>query len=200
MTLPESTSPQVASTEITRSEVKLRENTLPENTMRENTMRENTLREMTWRDIPALAALEPELFAHDAWSQATWWQATWWAELAGRPRRSYVVAERAGAVVGYAGVSSGGEVADVMTIAVAPPAQGQGLGAVLLDWLIGQARRGGAEHLMLEVRADNVAAQRLYSSAGFAVLSVRRRYYQPGNVDAFIMRLHLSDQTVDVTM
>lgn len=175
MTLPEPTPPQVPPPEITRSE--------------------NTLREMTWRDIPALAALEPELFAQDAWSQETWW-----AELAGRPRRSYVVAERAGAVVGYAGVNSGGEVADVMTIAVAPGAQDNGLGKVLLQWLIGQARRGGAGHLMLEVRADNVAAQRLYSSAGFAVLSVRRRYYQPGDVDALIMRLHLSDPTEDVTM
>jgi len=145
-----------------------------------------SVREMTWRDIPALAALEPELFPHDAWSEQTWW-----AELAGRPRRSYVVMEQAGAVVGYAGVDHGGEVADVMTIAVAPKAQGTGLGQVLMDWLVADARRGGAEHLMLEVRADNVAAQRLYARAGFATLTVRRKYYQPGDIDALIMRLNL---------
>ena len=145
-----------------------------------------TLREMTWRDIPVLAELELELFAGDAWSEQSWW-----AELAGRPRRSYVVGEQDGALVGYAGVDRGGEIADVMTIAVAPPAQGKGLGAVLLDWLIGEARRGGAEHLMLEVRADNVAAQGLYTNAGFAMTSVRRRYYQPSDVDAQIMRLTL---------
>ena len=46
---------------------------------------------------------------------------------------------------------------------------------------------------MLEVRADNIAAQRLYSRAGFAMLTVRRRYYQPGDVDALIMRLRLAD-------
>ena len=155
---------------------------------------ELVLREMTWRDIPALAALEPELFADDAWSEQTWW-----AELAGRPRRSYVVGEQGGAVVGYAGVDRGGEVADVMTIAVAPAAQGQGLGSLLMDWLIDAARRGGAEHLMLEVRADNVAAQRLYSKTGFVMLTVRRRYYQPGDVDAHIMRLHLDDTTKGVT-
>lgn len=153
-----------------------------------------TLREMTWRDIPALTALEPQLFADDAWSEQTWW-----AELAGRPRRSYVVGEQGGAVVGYAGFDCCGEVADVMTIAVAPAAQGQGLGKVLMDWLIVEARRGGAEHLMLEVRADNAAAQRLYAKAGFAMLTVRRKYYQPGDVDAHIMRLHLVDTTEDVT-
>jgi ribosomal-protein-alanine N-acetyltransferase len=102
-----------------------------------------------------------------------------------------VVAERGGAAVGYAGVDRGSDVADVMTIAVAPGAQGRGLGRVLVDWLVTEARRGGATHLMLEVRADNVAAQRLYSKAGFVMLTVRRRYYQPGDVDAQILRLTL---------
>ena len=166
----------------------------PEITLPEMTLPEMTLREMTWRDIPVLAALEPELFAHDAWSEQTWW-----AELAGRPRRSYVVGERGGDLVGYAGVDRGGEVADVMTIAVVPAAQGQGFGTVLMDWLIVAARRGGAEHLMLEVRADNVAAQRLYSKMGFVMLTVRRKYYQPGDVDAHIMRLHLNDSSEVVT-
>jgi ribosomal-protein-alanine N-acetyltransferase len=165
---------------------------LPEAALPEAALSETTLREMTWRDIPALTALEPVLFADDAWSQQTWW-----AELAGRPRRSYVIAEQSGTVVGYAGVNCGGEVADVMTIAVAPEAQGQGLGTVLLHWLIAEARRAGAQHLMLEVRADNVVAQRLYSAAGFALLTTRRRYYQPGDVDALILRMHLWDTAED---
>jgi ribosomal-protein-alanine N-acetyltransferase len=145
-----------------------------------------TLREMTWHDIPTLVELELELFSEDAWPPQSWW-----AELAGRPRRSYAVGEQDGALVGYAGVDRCGEIADVMTIAVAPPAQGKGLGGVLLDWLIAEARRGGAEHLMLEVRADNVAAQGLYTKAGFVMTSVRRRYYQPSDVDAEIMKLTL---------
>ena len=149
---------------------------------------------MTWRDIPALAELEPALFADDAWTEQAWW-----AELAGRPGRSYVVGEQCGVVVGYAGVARRGEVADVMTIAVAPEAQGQGLGSLLMEWLIDAARCGGAEHLMLEVRADNMAAQQLYSKMGFAMLSVRRRYYQPGDVDAHIMRLQLETPTEGMT-
>jgi len=153
-----------------------------------------TLREMTWRDIPSLTALEPQLFADDAWSQETWW-----AELAGRPHRCYVVGEQGGAVVGYAGLDCGGEVADVMTIAVAPSARGQGLGTTLMRWLVERAAGAGAGYLMLEVRADNDAAQRLYSSAGFSTLTVRRRYYQPGDVDALIMRLPLRDPTENLT-
>jgi len=155
-------------------------------------LRETTLRQMTWRDIPALTVLEPALFPDDAWSERTWW-----AELAGRPRRSYVVGIQSGTVVGYAGIDCGGEVADVMTIAVAAQAQGQGLGSALMRWLVAEARGAGAQYLMLEVRADNPLAQRLYSTAGFTVLNVRRRYYQPGDVDALIMRMHLWDLTDD---
>jgi ribosomal-protein-alanine N-acetyltransferase len=146
------------------------------------------LRPLTWRDIPVLAALEPELFAADAWSEASWW-----SELAQRPRRSYVVAEQDGAVAGYAGIDRAGEIADVMTIAVAPTAQGQGWGRRLMDHLVSDARDSGADYLMLEVRADNAPAQHLYDSTGFVTLTTRRKYYQPGDVDAHIMRLDLKD-------
>ena len=76
----------------------------------------STLREARGPTSPALAALERELFADDAWSEATWW-----TELAGRPRRDYVVlADADGTSLGYAGLDLGGDVADVMTIAVGP--------------------------------------------------------------------------------
>lgn len=146
-----------------------------------------TLREARWTDIPALALLERDLFAHDAWSEATWW-----AELAGRPRRDYVVLADGDAVVGYAGLDHGGDVADVMTVAVAPRAQGRGLGGRLLDALERRAGSRGAASLMLEVRDDNTAARALYERRGYALLSTRRRYYQPGDVDALVMRKLLS--------
>jgi ribosomal-protein-alanine N-acetyltransferase len=148
------------------------------------------MRDVRWTDIPQLAALEAELFPDDAWAEATWW-----AELAARPRRAYVVEEEAGRVLGYAGVDLGGEAADVMTMAVAPAARGRGLGRRLLDEVVARAREDRAEHLMLEVRADNDVARNLYDSNGFEVLTVRRRYYQPGDVDAQVMRLSLEGAT-----
>ncbi|NLJ53819.1 MAG: ribosomal protein S18-alanine N-acetyltransferase [Intrasporangiaceae bacterium] len=150
-----------------------------------------TVRALAWTDIPRLARLETELFAQDAWSEQTWW-----AELAGRPRRDYVVVTPGpGAdqddVLGYAGLDLGGEVADIMTIAVAPAAQGTGLGSELLDLLSQRAREAGAAYLMLEVRDDNEPAKKLYARAGFETLTVRRRYYQPGDIDALVMRKSL---------
>ncbi|RKT78369.1 ribosomal-protein-alanine N-acetyltransferase [Terracoccus luteus] len=152
---------------------------------------EPRLRELRWTDLSALAGVERELFGPEAWTEATWW-----AELAQRPRREYVVAEvttdsGATAPAGYAGIDVAGDVADVMTVATLPAYRGRGLGRVLLDGLVRRATARGAEALLLEVRADNDAARRLYDSTGFEVISVRRRYYQPDGVDALVMRLLL---------
>ena len=147
------------------------------------------MRDLRWTDIEAVTDLERELFPDDAWSPASLW-----AELAARPRRSYVVVEDADdEIVGYAGVDLGGEVADVMTMAVATRAQGRGLGRLLLDELVARATADHAAYLMLEVRADNEPARKLYDSTGFELLTVRRRYYQPGDVDAHVLRLSLRE-------
>ena len=143
------------------------------------------LRDLEWTDLVHLAGLEQQLFADDAWSEATWW-----SELAGRPRRDYVVATTSdGTIAGYAGLDLSGDVADVMTIATSPGHQGRGTGRLLLAELVRRATAHGADAVLLEVRADNDAARRLYDRAGFEVISVRRRYYQPGDVDALVMRL-----------
>ena len=149
--------------------------------------REIVLRELGWPDLEQVAALEQELFPQDAWDLASWWH-----ELAGRPRRDYLVLTDPDGVLGYAGLDHGGEVSDVMTIAVHPRGRGHGLGQRLLDELVARARQAGAQRIMLEVRADNEAARSLYASAGFELVSTRRRYY--GEVDALVLRALLPQE------
>lgn len=141
------------------------------------------MRDVEWTDLETLAATEAEVFPDDAWSVESWW-----AELAERPRREYVVAVGRGEVLGYAGLDHAGDVADVMTIATTPAARGRGVGRRLLEELLARAAARGADAVLLEVRADNAAALALYERLGFAVISVRRRYYQPEGVDALVMR------------
>ncbi len=151
------------------------------------------VRDARWTDVPALVALESEVFPDDAWSERSWW-----AELAGRPRREYVVAVTPDAAVpllGYGGLDHSGEVSDVMTVVVAPAGRGTGTGRRLLAELESRAAARGAQHVMLEVRADNGPALGLYEAAGYRVLSRRRGYYQPGGVDALVMRKTLGDSS-----
>lgn len=147
-------------------------------------MQEDSLRPMRWTDIDDLVRIDALLFEHDAWPAATWW-----AELRERPRRVYVVATGPGdRAMAYGGLDVAGDVADVMTIGVSPQAQGRGLGQRLLDRLLQIAREAGVEAVLLEVRADNDAARNLYARNGFEQINVRRGYYQPGGVDALVLR------------
>jgi [ribosomal protein S18]-alanine N-acetyltransferase len=142
------------------------------------------LRPVRWWDVPELVALERLLFDDDAWTEATWW-----AELAQGGSRRYLLDRdpASGRVRGYAGVALNGPDADVMTVAVAPEQQGRGLGRRLTEALVELAADAGAGQLLLEVRADNVPAQRLYAGLGFDRIAVRRGYYR-GGVDAWILR------------
>lgn len=68
--------------------------------------------------------------------------------------------------------------AELLTIAVAPHAQGQGLGSRLLTTQIAAARAFGASELFLEVAAGNIAALALYRQTGFRRVGERKKYYR----------------------
>ncbi|MFJ9813953.1 ribosomal protein S18-alanine N-acetyltransferase [Streptomyces sp. NPDC101151] len=146
------------------------------------------LREMRWWDIDPVLELEKDLFPEDAWSRGMFWSELAHSRGAEATRR-YLVAEDAGRILGYAGLASSGELADVQTIAVARDLQGTGLGGRLLTELLKAATAFECHEILLECRVDNVRAQKLYERFGFEPIGFRRGYYQPGNVDALVMRL-----------
>ena len=147
-------------------------------------------REMTLMDVPTVHTLESQLFPADAWPLDMFL-----AEIV-HPTRGYIVLETVPEgsseteIIGYAGVMSIAETADVQTIAIAPHHEGKGYGRALLDFLTREARARGAEQILLEVRADNPRAQDLYQRNGYQQIHVRRGYYNDG-VDAIIMRKEL---------
>lgn len=148
------------------------------------------LREMRWWDLEPVLALEHVLFPEDAWSAGMFW-----SELAHargpQATRRYVVAEADGKIVGYAGLAAAGGLGDVQTIAVARDQWGTGLGSRLLTDLLQHATAFECDEVLLEVRVDNTRAQKLYERFGFEPIGFRRGYYQPGNADALVMRLHV---------
>ena len=126
--------------------------------------------------------VERQLFAPEPWSERLFW-----SELGQVETRHYLVAlQGEDVVVGYAGLCDYPDEAFVQTLAVAPHAQGRGLGRRLLEALLAEAQRRGQHAVSLEVRADNERAQRLYARHGFQRSAVRRGYY-PGGVDALVL-------------
>ncbi|MEU6087453.1 ribosomal protein S18-alanine N-acetyltransferase [Streptomyces sp. NPDC047085] len=143
---------------------------------------------MRWWDIDPVLGLEKDLFPEDAWSRGMFWSELAHARGPEATRR-YLVAEEDDRIVGYAGLAASGDLGDVQTIAVARELQGTGLGARLLTELLRAATDFECAEVMLECRVDNIRAQKLYERFGFAPIGFRRGYYQPGNVDALVMRL-----------
>ncbi|WP_327707268.1 GNAT family N-acetyltransferase [Streptomyces decoyicus] len=160
---------------------------------------------MRWWDIAPVLDLERELFPEDAWSPGMFWSELAHARGPHATRR-YLVAEqevpprsgadegrrsgggRDGRLVGYGGLAAVDGTGDIQTIATARDQWGTGLGARLLTELLGAATDFECHEVLLEVRVDNLRAQRLYERFGFEPIGFRRGYYQPGNHDALVMR------------
>ncbi len=72
--------------------------------------------------------------------------------------------------------------------------QNRGIGRRLLRHLIARAQRQQAVWILLEVRATNASALRLYGSEGFVEIGERPAYYQglDQREDAIVMRLELA--------
>lgn len=80
--------------------------------------------------------------------------------------------------------------AEVLTLAVDPAVQRQGVGRALLQQAMTTARERGARVIFLEVSADNLPAQALYAGSDFATVG-RRAVYYPGGGDALVLRRSL---------
>lgn len=145
----------------------------------------STRRAATAADLPALVALDAEVFGADAWSEPSWA-----GELAQVPatRQVEVLTDDAGVLLAYVVLMVVADVADLQRIAVAPSARRSGLARELLDAALAGARGRGCARVLLEVAADNGPANALYRAAGFEPLHRRGSYYGPGR-DALVLEL-----------
>jgi ribosomal-protein-alanine N-acetyltransferase len=145
---------------------------------------------MRWWHLVDVMQAEHELFGAESWSEASFW-----SELAQPDTRHYVVAvdaaqPAADLFVGYAGLAVFGAEAHVLVLGVRADQQRRGIGTALLRDLLATAADRGAGTVLLDVRVDNPAAQRLYARHGFVPTGIRKRYYQPSGTDAMVMVRH----------
>jgi len=149
------------------------------------------LRDMTEGDLEWMALAETQIFDRAAWSEALIRQD--WRYGTAR----YRVAVADDELAGYAVYGFDGDVFHLMNLAVLPDWRGRGIAKLLMDDFIMEARGLGADGVWLEVAVDNDAARALYAAYGFETVRIRRKYYQPGDIDAQVMRKVLSAYTPD---
>jgi ribosomal-protein-alanine N-acetyltransferase len=78
---------------------------------------------------------------------------------------------------GFALARTVADEAELLLLAIRPPARRRGVGTALLRSIVADARERGADKMHLEVRANNEAV-RLYRGEGFEKIGERRDYYR----------------------
>jgi ribosomal-protein-alanine N-acetyltransferase len=111
------------------------------------------------------------------------------------PRIAFV-AVRAGAIEGFAAATlcpspesadAAQTICELDSIAVHPAARRRGIAAELLSAVLAWAAAHKASRLLLEVRASNLAALRLYQRFGLNLHGRRPRYYTQPEEDALLL-------------
>ena len=142
------------------------------------------LRAATLEDLDAIDEIERHSFPKP------WPRATFEAELS--REHAHLIVARAPAVIGFCNFWLVAGELHVLAIATHPDRRRAGIGKLLLDRAIADARAAGCALATLEVRRGNDAAIALYERCGFATVHVRARYYADNDEDALVMTSELS--------
>ena len=94
-------------------------------------------------------------------------------------------------LAGYIVARAGAGEIHINNVAVRDEFRRKGVGSRLLQRILAEGRKMGANAAFLEVRSGNSAAQALYGRCGFEPLARRRNYYSDPMEDALTMRADL---------
>jgi ribosomal-protein-alanine N-acetyltransferase len=140
------------------------------------------LRTMIEADLPNVLAVENSSYSIP-WSETTF------RGLLRRSDAELVVATDDASIIGHAVYWYVLDQGELGNVAVAPPARGRGVGAMLVKEIVARASKRGVRELFLEVRPSNTHARTLYGKFGFEQVGRRRNYYQEPTEDALVLRL-----------
>ena len=102
-----------------------------------------------------------------------------------------ILAEMNWKIVGYVLYWLLPQTVDIHNLAVSGEYRRRGVGRTLLQKVIVEALGQSSARVTLEVRKSNLAAQKLYESAGFVATGIRKGYYSDDGEDALTMSLDL---------
>ncbi|OGF46623.1 MAG: ribosomal-protein-alanine N-acetyltransferase [Candidatus Firestonebacteria bacterium RIFOXYC2_FULL_39_67] len=135
-------------------------------------------------DVDSVAALEANVFT------LPWSRALILKDIKENNSARFFTAREDNLLVGYGGFWLLQDEMNIVNIAVHPEHRKKGLGKQLLKHLLTEGLKEGAKFATLDVRVNNTAAKKLYESAGFILIAVRKKYYTDNQEDALVMWLN----------
>jgi ribosomal-protein-alanine N-acetyltransferase len=143
---------------------------------------------MREQDLDEVMAIESAIYSHP-WTRGNFSDSL----RAGYACRTWRLAREQNELVGYFILMAAAGEAHLLNLSIGARWQRSGQGSALLREAAALAAELGAQHLFLEVRPSNEAAQALYRRFGFRKVAVRRGYYpaRAGREDALVLTLPL---------
>lgn len=98
------------------------------------------------------------------------------------PNETIYIYKENNIIKGFIHTQNGLDIIDLLNIIVKPEFQNQGIGSILLKYIIDNKQD---KKIMLEVRSKNINAIKLYQKYNFKIINIRKNYYKDD--DAIIM-------------
>ena len=130
-----------------------------------------TISKMTSDDISQIYEIEKDSFP------IPWEKETFEHELSNL-LATYLVAKIDNKVVGFIGAWFVMDECQITNIAVHKDYRKEEIGSQLVAELLKECKHHGTTYVMLEVRTNNIPAQKLYTKFGFTEEVIRKEYYK----------------------
>lgn len=134
-------------------------------------MQEITISKMTVQDLEDVYEIDKEAFPIP-------WQKTSFEEELKNILATYLVAKENNKVIGYLGMWFVIDECHITNIAVHSSYRRNGIASKLIKEMFKLCNSHGISYILLEVRANNIPAQKLYESFGFKSDGIRKNYYK----------------------
>lgn len=154
---------------------------------------EFSVRPLSSDDLMSLVALEAKI------QKAPWTKEHFERELVKDYSRVLLMTddETDSIIIGYIVYWVLADDAQVLNLGVDPLFRRRGIGSTLLRKAVGEAMRGGAKKITLDVRVSNTPAIQLYQETGFSITHRRKNFYSDGE-DAYFMEAELQDNVLSL--
>lgn len=139
------------------------------------------IREMTEADLDRVTEIERANFSVP-------WKKKDFYDFMIRDDTIFLTAAEGDEIAGYIGFYGYPDEGDITNVSVDAAYRQRGIGRALLDELSRRASDRGITKIFLEVRESNADAIRLYHSAGYEQVGLRKDYYSSPKENALIMR------------
>jgi ribosomal-protein-alanine N-acetyltransferase len=140
-----------------------------------------TVRPARTLDFDRIYEIECQCFA------SPWLYEPFFEDFTLNPNSLWWVAIEDRKIIGFCGLWRQFDEMHIINVCVEPKFRRQGAGAQLVAAMLQRAEAENVKLLLLEVRATNIAAIKLYEAFGFRAMYTRKKYYQDNDEDAIVM-------------